>query len=78
MHGHEIACRDDSRVTFFTRRLLLRPAAAKGSWRDPAQIRDGDIRAVAREASDAMDARGLNSFGQGHGGQNGGEAARQF
>ena len=34
-------------------------------------------RAVAGEASDAMDARGLNGFGEGHGRQDGGEPPRQ-
>jgi len=52
-------------VTSFTRRTLLSPAAATGSWENPVQVRDGEGGAVAREASDAMDTRGLKGFGQG-------------
>jgi hypothetical protein len=73
----EQACCHESLVTFFTRRLPLRPAVAPGSWGNPAQVHDGDIRALAGAAGDARDARGLQGPGQGLGQQDGGQPPGQ-
>jgi hypothetical protein len=65
----------------FTRHRHMAPT-------DQPRIRDGVMggaawagrdprRAVTSEAGDAVDAGGLNGFGEGHGRQDGGDAARQ-
>jgi hypothetical protein len=68
-------------------RVTPRPASAPGRCQSARHRRccdRGGKRAgrhhrptVAREARDAVDARGLNGFGRGHGGQDGGESPRQ-
>jgi hypothetical protein len=80
--GHRRAC--DGRSAAGSRAGC--PASARGPPDQP-RIRDGVVgratragrhprRAVAGEAGDAVDTRGLNRLGQGHRRQDGGEAAR--
>jgi hypothetical protein len=60
-------------MTFFRRQQPHRPAAAKKSWENPAQVRDGKGGAVAGETGDIRDTRGLDGFRQGQGREDGGE-----
>ena len=51
------------------------PVLIRVGWHSP---RSRAHRYQGGEAGDAVDTRGLKGVGQGHGGQNGGEAARQY